>query len=166
MAAPRTDAPVDLLCVRPAKNQRLFPDRILLTREGGVEGDLEMSQPWLKLDDGRPDPRIQVSILPRRVLDLVWVDRDRVAHPGDTIIADLDTSEANLPAGSLIRVGTAVLRVSDIWNRGCAKWRGRYGNAAYLWTSNPEHKVHRLRGILCSIEEDGEVARGGMIAKA
>lgn len=165
LAAPATAAPVHLLCTRPARNQRQFPTRIVLSRSGGVDGDFEMREPWSKLEDGSPDPRIQVSILPLRVLDLVWRDRAAVAHPGDTIIADLNTSEEALPAGCLIRAGTAVLRVSDIWNRGCAKWRGRYGNAAYAWTSNPDHKIHRLRGILCAIEQDGEVAVGDSIER-
>jgi hypothetical protein len=165
LAAPATAAPVHLLCTRPARNQRQFAPRIVLSRSGGVRGDFEMQEPWSKLEDGSPDPRIQVSILPLRVLDLVWRDRAAVAHPGDTIIADLNTSEEALPAGCLIRAGTAVLRVSDIWNRGCAKWRGRYGNAAYAWTSNPDHKIHRLRGILCAIEQDGEVAVGDSIER-
>ena len=166
LAAPRTDAPIAMVCTRPAKNQRHFPAQLTLSRETGVEGDLEMSQPWLKLDDGSPDPRIQVSILPLRVLNLVWHNRGTVAHPGDTIVADLNTTEESLPAGSLIRVGSAVLRVSDIWNRGCAKWRGRYGNDAYAWTSAQDHKIYRLRGILCSIEQDGTVKPGDLIVKA
>ena len=165
LSAPKTNAPIHMLCTRPARNRRLHPGRVVMTRESGVLGDFEMGQPWLALDDGRPDPRIQVSILPLRVLNLVWSDRQAVLHPGDTIIADLDTSEANLNPGCLLRAGTAVLRVSDLWNRGCAKWRSRYGNAAYAWTSAPEHKAHRLRGILCSIEQDGEAATGDLISR-
>jgi hypothetical protein len=166
LAAPATAAPVHLLCTRPARNQRQFAPRIVLRRRWRRAGRFrDAASRGPKLEDGSPDPRIQVSILPLRVLDLVWRDRAAVAHPGDTIIADLNTSEEALPAGCLIRAGTAVLRVSDIWNRGCAKWRGRYGNAAYAWTSNPDHKIHRLRGILCAIEQDGEVAVGDSIER-
>lgn len=165
LAAPDTDAPVHLLCARPGYNKRVFADRLTLTRAEGVVGDFEMSKPWLKLPDGDPDPRIQVSILSLRVLNLVWRNRDSVAHPGDTIIADLNMSEANLPAGSLIRAGTAVLRVSDLWNDGCVKWKVRYGRDAYKWVSAPAHEHLRLRGILCSIEEDGEVALGDTITR-
>jgi len=165
LAAPKTDAPISLLCIRSDYNQRHYPDRISMTRAGGVAGDFEMSQPWLELADGIADPRIQVSILPKRVLDLVWLDREKQAHPGDTIIADLDMSHDNLPAGSLIRVGTAVLCVSDIWNEGCVKWKVRYGRDAYKWASNPAHEVHRLRGVLCSIEQDGEATLSDTIVK-
>ncbi|MFN0114232.1 MAG: MOSC domain-containing protein [Paracoccaceae bacterium] len=165
LSAPRTDGPVHILCTRPAYNKRVFPDRLRLTRAGGAEGDFEMSMPWLKLADGSPDPRIQVSILPLRVLDLVWLDRKATVHPGDTIVADLDVSEANLPAGSLIRVGSAVLRVSDIRNDGCAKWKVRYGRPSYSWITDPAHAPFRLRGIFCSIEADGEVSPGDRISK-
>lgn len=165
LAAPPTDGPVHLLCTRPGYNKRVYPDRITLTREGGIAGDFEMSKPWLTLPDGGPDPRIQVSILPLRVLDLVWRDREAQAHPGDTIIADLDMTEANLPAGSLIQVGTAVLRVSDLWNDGCAKWKVRYGRDAYKWVSAKAHAPLRLRGMLCAIEQDGTVALGDRIRR-
>lgn len=154
-----------MLCIRPACNKRVFPERIGLTRAGGVDGDFGTSQPWLKLEDGRADPRIQVSILPQRVLDLVWRDRATGAYPGDTVVADFDLSLANLPTGSLIRVGTAVLRVSDIWNNGCVKWKVRYGRPALAWIAAPEHEPLRLRGILCSVEKDGEVKLGDVISR-
>ncbi len=165
LAAPVSDGPVHMLCTRPAYNARVFRERLTLTRAKGVEDDFEMSQPWLKLEDGRPDPRIQVSILPLRVLDLVWRDRETVAYPGDTIVADLNVSLANLPAGSLLGVGTAILRVSDLWNEGCAKWKVRYGHPAYNWVSAPAHAAYRLRGILCSIEQDGEIKIGDRIKR-
>jgi len=157
LAAPRTDAPIATLCFRPGFNQRRFPDRLRLTRAAGVPGERWLTNPWLKLPDGSPDPRIQVSILPRRVMDLVWRDREATPHPGDTIVADLDCSEADLPAGTLIRAGTAVVRVSDVFNEACIKWKARYGQAAKDWITAPGHPALRLRGVLCAVVEDGEV---------
>ena len=163
--APKTDSTVHLLCTRPDYNKRVFPKRITLTRARGIAGDFEMSKPWLKREDGSPDPRIQVSVLPRRVLDLVWLDREAQTHPGDAIIADFDMSLNNLPTGSLFRVGTAVLRVSDLWNDGCVKWKVRFGRPAYKWVSAPDHENLRLRGIFCSVEQDGEAALGDPIRR-
>ncbi len=165
LAAPATDAPIHLLCTRPGYGERVYPDRITLTVAGGVAGAFAMREPWLKLPDGRPDPRIQVSILPVRVLDLVWRDRTAQPHPGDTIIADLDTSTTALPPGCLIRAGTAVLRVSDVWNDACAKWKVRYGRPAFDWVSAPARENLRLRGILCSIEQDGEITLNDRIIR-
>jgi hypothetical protein len=155
LAAPKTDAPIATLCLRPGFGERNFPDRITMTRTGGIPGERWSTLPWLKLPDGSPDPRIQVSILPTRVMDLVWQDREGIPHPGDPIVADLDMTEANLPGGTLIRAGTAILRVSDVPNNGCVKWKVRYGADALAWiVADP---TLRLRGVLCSVEQDGEV---------
>ncbi len=157
MAAPKTDAQIDSLCLRPALNQRQMVDHLHMTRAEGIPGERWASMPWLRLEDGSPHPGIQISILPSRVLDLVWRDREASPHPGDPIVADLDTSEANLPVGTLIQAGTAVLRVSEVPNLGCVKWKVRYGVDALRWVeSRPEL---RLRGVLCSVERDGKLTQ-------
>jgi hypothetical protein len=164
LAAPRQESVVDQLCFRPGPNLREFPRRLRLTPEEGVPGERWLTAPWARLPDGRPDPAIQVSILPRRVLDLVWRDRTAVPHPGDTIVADLETGEANLPPGTLLRAGTAVLRVSALFNEGCVKWKARYGADARAWITLPGHPALRLRGVLCAVERGGEVALGAPLA--
>lgn len=156
MACPKTDAAISCLCLRPDRGTRAFPDRLILTQAQGVIGDRWLATAWLTLPDGSPDPRVQVSILPQRVLDLVWTDRENSVHPGDQIVADLDMSEENLPIGTLIHAGSAVLRVSDEPNYGCVKWKARYGADALKWVES--HPELRLRGVLCSVEQDGIVA--------
>ncbi len=155
LAAPRDRGAIRLLCLRPKPNQRSFPGRLTLTRAVGVVGDFESSRPWLVLEDGSPDPRNQVSLMSARVLDLLWRDGTPHNHPGDNIACDLDLSHANLPVGALLQAGTAVLRVSDEPNDGCAKWKVRMGKAAYDWTRS--HAAYRLRGLYCSVQQDGEV---------
>ena len=157
LAAPKDAGVITSLCLRPGYGERRFPDRIRMTRAQGIPGERWLTAPWAKLADGSPDPRIQVSILPSRVCDLVWRDRIGTPHPGDPIVADLDMTEANLPAGCLLQAGTAVLRVSDLFNEACVKWRIRYGDAAKDWVTAPGHPALRLRGVLCSVVEDGEI---------
>ena len=163
-SAPR-EAPVELLCHRPGFSERSFPDSLTLTVAGGIEGERWLKHPWVKLPDGSPDPRIQVSILSKRVLDSVWTDRENVIHPGDTMIADIDLSESNFPVGSRISAGTAVLEVSDLFNNACAKWKVRYGNESYQWLNRPEYRHFRLRGILCKVFSDGVVSVGDVLGK-
>jgi hypothetical protein len=160
LAAPRDSGTVRLLCARPKVNARSFPDVLTLTRAAGVTGDSNMKSPWLVLPDGSPDPRVQVSVIPWRVLDLVWRERDRVTHPGDNIAVDMNLSEIDLPVGTLLAVGTAILRVSDVPNDGCAKWKVRCGRPAYDWIITPSGLRQRLRGLYCSVEQDGEVRLG------
>ncbi|MFB2532311.1 hypothetical protein ACEYYA_09085 [Paracoccus sp. p3-h83] len=165
MAAPKDGAAIEMLCLRPARGARRFVDSLRLTRAFGIDGDRWPKTPWLRLPDGRPHPAIQVSILQRRVLDLVWRDRDNVPHPGDSFIVDMDLSEANLPVGQHLALGTAVLEVSDVFNDGCVKWKTRYGIAAKDWITAPGHPQLRLRGVLCSIVRDGLIQEEDRLVK-
>jgi hypothetical protein len=161
LCAPKTGSAVELLCLRPDYGQRRFVDDLTVTKAQGIPGERWGTAPWLRLPDGSAHPGIQVSILPRRVLDLVWRDRDKVIHPGDTFICDLDMTEANLPSGTRLGVGTAVLCVSEVWNDACAKWKVRHGAAAFDWVR--AHPELRLRGVLCSVERDGVIRNGDAV---
>lgn len=165
LGAPKTNVPIDILCFRPDFGQRDFRDRIEVTKEHGIIGERWAKTPWMKLPDGSGDPRIQVSILGRRMLDLVWRDRENVIHPGDTIIADLDTSEANLPAGQLLQIGSSVLRVTDAFNDACVKWKVRYGKDAKDFIVKPNYVSYRLRGALCEVAQDGVIHKDDTIIK-
>ncbi len=161
-AAPKDNAPIDILCFRPSFGERDFRDEISVTPEAGIEGERFLKTPWMRLEDGSPDPRIQISILPKRVFDLVVGDR---LHPGDTMIADLDTSEANLPVGQRLAIGTAEVEVTDLFNDGCVKWKVRYGADAKDWLVTPEHIPLRLRGVLCRVTRAGVISKTDVIRK-
>jgi hypothetical protein len=165
LAAPKNAARIQQLCFRPARNERTFPESLTLTRAAGVPGERWLTEPWLRLPDGAPDPDIQVSILPARVLELVWQPGDAAPHPGDTMVADMDMSVANLPPGTLLQAGTATLRVSGVFNDGCVKWKTRYGAAAKDWITAPGHPDLRLRGILCAVVQDGTVRVGDVLTR-
>lgn len=165
MAAPKDAGRVELLCLRPDYGQRQFVPEISVTVAQGIPGERWATRPWLRLPDGSPHPGIQICILSQRVLDLVWRDREGVVHPGDTFITDMDLSEANLPAGQILQVGTALLEVSDIFNDACVKWAARYGKDARDWINVPEHRALRLRGILCRVARDGVVREGDSMLK-
>ncbi|MEM9999534.1 MAG: hypothetical protein AAF940_01520 [Pseudomonadota bacterium] len=161
LGAPTRSASIEYLCNRPDFGVRNFTDRLQVTRAGGVENCRWTKHPWMKLDDGSPDPRIQVCIIPRRVLDLVWREGTDAIHPGDTFATDMNMSLDTLPTGTLLKAGTAVLRVSDVWNNACTKWKARYGEDALNWVR--ENEALRLRGVLCSVEEDGVLENGARV---
>jgi hypothetical protein len=165
LAAPKDAGPIASLCFRPGFNLREFPQSLTLTQGAGIPGERWLTHSWLRLADGSPDPRIQVSILPTRVCDLVWRDRTHTPHPGDTIVADLDMSEANLPDGTVLQAGTALLQVSSVFNDGCVKWKARYGAAAKAWIAAPGHPTLRLRGVLCAVVLDGVVTLADRIIR-
>jgi hypothetical protein len=159
------EAAVEILCRRPDFGERDFRDTLALRVATGIENERWTKHPWMVLADGSPDPRIQVSILQKRVLNLIWRDRENVIYPGDTMIADMNLGEANLPVGQRIQAGTAVLEVSDVFNTACAKWKVRHGRESFDWINRPENVQHRLRGVLCKIVQDGTVRKGDVLRK-
>ena len=163
--APKDKAVIEQLCLRPDIGVRNFVDKMVLTRANGIPGERWNTAPWLTLENGRADPRIQVCILGKRVLDLVYTDPENMIHPGDSFIADMDFSEDNMPDGTLLSVGSAVLRVSDKFNTACAKWKARYGDDALRWIVLGPNRKHRLRGVLCEVVEDGWISNGDIIQK-
>ncbi len=163
LAAPKSGAAVSMLCLRPDYNQRRFVDEITLTSDQGIPGERWATRPWLRLPDGRPHPGLQVCILPKRVMDLVWLDRENTIHPGDTFILDLDMTEKNIPNGSLLRVGTSLLRVTEVFNDACVKWKARYGADAKDWVNIPEYRHLRLRGLMCAIHQGGTIRNGDIV---
>lgn len=166
--APKDTAPIDILCHRADFGMRAYPNEITVSPEGGIDGERWMKHPWLRLEDGSPDPRIQVSILPRRVFDIAVGGLEAKGgnlHPGDTIIADIDTSEANMPIGQRLTIGTSVIEVTDYFNDGCVKWKVRNGAAAKAWIVEPDHIKYRLRGVLCKVVQAGVIAKTDLIRK-
>ena len=72
LSASKNNAVITQLCFRPGYSKRTFVEKLSLTSEHGVEGCRWSHMPWLKKEDGSGDPSIQVSILQKRVLDLVY----------------------------------------------------------------------------------------------
>ncbi|MGH1354698.1 MAG: hypothetical protein ACRBBS_06445 [Thalassovita sp.] len=165
LCAPQNNAPIEMLCRRPGFGEREFVSELKLTVAHGIPGERWLTAPWMRLQDGSPDPRIQVSILPTRVMNAVWLERDTQPHPGDPIVADLDCSYSNFPVGSRLQAGTAVLEVSDVFNDACIKWKKRYGTPAKDWITDRENIHLRLRGLLCKIVHDGTITTTDRLAK-
>lgn len=165
LAAPKDKGEIETLCRRPAEGEREFVESLEMTPEDGIIGDRWKWKTWMHLDDGSPDPRVQVCILPKRILDLVWRDRENTPYPGDSIIVDMDLSEANLPAGTRLQAGSAVLEVTDVFNYGCPKWLKRYGLPSLKWLNEEQNKPLRLRGLLAQVVEAGTLNKADRLRK-
>jgi hypothetical protein len=165
LSAPKDGAVIEQLCFRPDFGERTYVNEIAVTAAGGVDGCRWSHTPWLKNDDGTGNPDIQVSILQKRVLDLVYEPGGEALHPGDTLMADMDLSEENLPIGTIIKAGTAQLRVGSHWNNACVKWKVRYGADALDWVREEENIEHRLRGEMSDKVTEGVIKKGGKLMK-
>jgi hypothetical protein len=142
-------ARIELVVVRPERNERAKPPRIRLDVDEGVVGDR-----W-KL--GKADPEAQVTLMRWDVATLFGPDP---AIFGDNLFAAIDTSEANLPPGTILRVGAARCVVTPKLHTGCSKFSARTSADILTLTRADAWKPFHLRGIHLRVLESGEVAVG------
>jgi len=153
---------VELVLRRPVEGERELLDEAELDLERGLVGDR-----WsLGRSHGRPpNLRAQVTLMSARAADLVAGSKERWALAGDQLYVELDISEENLPPGTRLAVGTAVIEVSDEPHTGCKKFVNRFGKDAMLLVNSPEGRALRLRGMNTRIVEPGVVRPGDEIRK-
>lgn len=78
---------------------------------------------------------------------------------------ELDLSSTNLPPGQRLRIGSAVIEISDIPHNGCHKFGARYGDAALRFINSARGKALRLRGVYARVVQAGRVNQGDVITK-
>jgi MOSC domain-containing protein YiiM len=153
----RTDSgSVALLMRRGEGGRREVLEHAVLAPETGIPGDA-----W-----GRaPQPRrsMQIAVMQKDVAELI-AHGQPLALFGDCLVLDLDLSAGNLPAGSRVRVGGAVLEVTPEPHNGCRKFRARFGDDALRFVSARELRHRNLRGIYMCVAAQGEVKTGDPVA--
>lgn len=90
-------------------------------------------------------------------------DIDRMALSGDNLHVDLDLSQENLPVGTRLLIGSAVLEVSDIEHVPCGSFVERYGHTAAKRVARANRLGLRGRGVLCHVRTRGEISVGDSI---
>jgi hypothetical protein len=163
--SPRDLGRVVQVCVRPDLDQRAFPGAVELCPRRGAVGDRWERRTWVHLPDGRPDPRVQVAMMEARTLRWLQDLTGCAHHPGDTLIVDFDLGVENLPAGTHLRVGAAVVEIADIENDACAKFAQHYGMDVLAWIRAPANRAKRLRGLFARVVAGGGVREGDAITR-
>jgi MOSC domain-containing protein YiiM len=165
LAAPAEQGTVTMVVRRPAEDAREILGVGRLTVAGGLEGDDWKHRGSSRTPDGGPHPDMQLNVISSRVIAaLAGTDAER-ALAGDQLHLDLDLTEANLPAGTRLRVGEAVIEVTDQPHRGCAKFSARFGADARRWVNAGDRGGLRLRGLNARVVHPGEVRPGDRVTK-
>jgi MOSC domain-containing protein YiiM len=129
----------------------------------GVIGDNWLTRGSSSTPDGQSDPRAQVTVANWRALLAVAGSAERVPLAGDQLYVDLNLSSDNLPTGTQLLIGSAVLEVSDKPHPGCAKFRARFGGSALRFVNTGPGKELRLRGINTRVARPGVMRVGDVV---
>jgi hypothetical protein len=162
LAAPRDAGPIEMIVRRPGENERETVASAVLDKDRGLIGDN-----WIDRvgDDGEPHFGAQLTLMNARVADAVAGSRDRWPLAGDQVYVDMDISVENLPPGSRIKVGDAVVEISPIPHTGCDKFAGRFGKEALRFANAGVGRENRFRGVNAFIVESGSFTVGDKVAK-
>ena len=164
--APASSGIVELIVRRPAEGEREVLEEGELDLTEGLVGDTWIVRGSKRTKDGSSHPDMQLNVMSARAVDLVAAgNRERWALAGDQLYVDLDLSEANLPPGTKLALGSAVIEVTAEPHTGCAKFHARFGGDAHRFVNTKQHRHLRLRGLNAKVVEPGTVRSGDVIRK-
>ena len=165
-ASPKDGGALEMLVRRPETNAREALDEGLLDLVDGLVGDNWRTRGNPGTADGAADPEMQLNIMNARVAALVAGSRERWPLAGDQLYLDLDLSGANLPPGTRLRLGEALIEVTPPPHTGCRKFVSRFGKDAMKFVNSRLGRQLNLRGINAKVVEPGVVRVGDIARKA
>ena len=148
---------LELIIRRPKEDEREVLETGELDAVKGLIGDV-----WLT-DDGNVEA--QIAIMNSRIIALLAQDRERWKLAGDQLYINLDLSEENLPAGTRLETGSAILEVTPKPHNGCKKFVERFGLDAMKFVNSPVGKQLHLRGIYARVVKSGAIRQGDAVRK-
>ena len=163
--APLNDGTVELIVARPGVDQREVLTEGWLEVGAGLKGDTWRARGSSRTADGSANPDAQLTLMNARVAAAIAGERERWPLAGDQLYVDLDLSLANLPPGSRVEIGSAVIEFSEAPHTGCAKFMARYSAEAQIFVNSSLGRELRLRGANCRVVVAGMVRQGDSIKK-
>lgn len=165
LQSPQDAGVLKLIVRRPQVDQReVLADGCLDTVQGLV-GDNWLERGCRHTPDGSADPEMQLNIMNARVAALVADDPERRELAGDQLYLDMDLSDENLPPGTRLAIGDAIIEVTEPPHTGCKKFTARFGRDAMVFVNSGPGKKLNLRGINAKVVESGDISVGDVARK-
>lgn len=164
-AAPPDGGTLELIVRRPAIDEREVVEEADIHPDLGLVGDNWPEKGSSSTPDGGPHPDKQLTVMNARCAALIAGDVERMPLAGDQLYVDLDIGVENLPAGTRLAIGTALIEITEPPHTGCAKFSSRFGLDALRFVNSADGKALRLRGANAKVIEGGTVRRGDTVKK-
>lgn len=164
-ASPKHEGMIELIVRRPGVGEREELDEAELDLELGLVGDNWLARGYRKTADGSAHPDMQLNLTNSRVISLIAQSRSRWKLAGDQFYVDMDLSKENLPAGTQLKIGTAIIEITAEPHLGCKKFIERYGRDAAIFVNSEKGKLLNLRGVNAKVIKPGKVRTGEAISK-
>lgn len=163
--SPKDKGILELIVRRPQMGAREILEEAELHLLEGLVGDNWRLRGSSRTPDGSAHPDMQLNIMNARVIELLAGNKKHWQIAGDQLFIDLDLSEENLPAGTRLAIGSAVIEVTSQPHTGCKKFVARFGPEAMKFVNSAVGKQLHLRGINARIVQPGMIRVGGIVMK-
>jgi len=159
--SPRNGGTVSLIVRRPKTDERELLDVGELDPQHGLVGDK-----WgRRTENDDTALEYQITLMNSRAIAHIAQDRDRWPLAGDQFFVDFDLSEENIPAGTRLTLGTAIIEVTATPHTGCKKFAARFGTDSVKFVNSPLGKQLHLRGVNAKVVKSGTVRVGDVVQK-
>jgi hypothetical protein len=163
--SPKDAGVLRLIVRRPKVNAREILEEGELDVVQGLVGDTWATRGSSRSQSGSAHPDMQLNVMNARAIDLVAQSSDRWGLAGDQLYIDLDLSADNLPPGTRLSLGSAIIEVTEQPHTGCAKFAARFGMDAVKFVNSTEGKRLRLRGLNARVVQPGVIRVGDVAQK-
>jgi len=163
--SPKDEGAVKMIVRRPKDDEREIVEVAELDVEYGLIGDNWKARGSKHSLDGSANPNAQITIMNSRLIELLAQNEERWPLAGDQFYVDMDLGDENIPPGTRLKIGTAMIEVSAEPHTGCKKFAMRYGTDAMKFVNSEEGKRLNLRGINVKVVEAGMVRVGDLARK-
>ena len=163
--SPDSGGVLEMIVRRPQIGEREILGEGELDLAEGLVGDSWKLRSSKRTADGAPHPDRQLNLMNSRVVALLAQDKSRWHLAGDQLFVDLDLSERNVPAGTRLAIGSAVIEVTAEPHTGCSKFVERFGLDAMKFVNSSERKDLNLRGVNARVVRPGAVRVGDTVSK-
>lgn len=163
--SPKDVGVLKLISRRPDTDQREVLEEGQLDPAHGLVGDYWKTRGSRSTPDGSANPEMQLNIMNARVIELLAQNKERWALAGDQLYVDFDLSEANIPPGTRLAIGSAVIEITAPPHLGCKKFSARFGPDAMKFVNSPEGKQLHLRGVNAKVVQPAVIRTGDSVKK-